>query len=123
VNTITSDDWGRFFASFRAGKWKSNLSQQLKKMNTPTENITSAQIIAWIAAKETQYGLRIGCMPSYTKPFHAMSDYGCEFGDTPEEAVNAVKENLAAKAAQRIETLREQAAELLKQAAAMEAGK
>jgi hypothetical protein len=121
VNTITSDDWGRFFASFRAGKWKSNLSQQLQ-MNT-LENITSAQIIAWIAAKETQYGLRIGCMPSYSKPFHAMSDYGCEFGDTPEEAVNAVKENLEAKAAERIKTLREKADDLLKQADALEAGK
>lgn len=92
-------------------------------MNTPTSYITSAQIVFWLSAKEKEHGLRIGCMPSYSKPFHAMSDYGCEFGDTPEEAAALVKENLAAKAAQRVETLREQAAELLKQAAAMEAGK
>lgn len=122
MNTITGSDWGRFFASFRAGEWQSTLSQQLKKMNA-IENITSAQIIAWIAAKEKEHGLRIGCMPSYTKPFHAMSDYGCEFGDTPEEAVNAVKENLAAKAAERIKTLREKADDLLKQADALEASK
>lgn len=121
MNTITSDDWGRFFSSFRAGEWQSTLSQQLK-MNT-LENITSAQIVAWLAAKEKEHGLSIGCMPSYSKPFHAMSDYGCEFGDTPEEAASAVKENLAAKAAERIKTLREKADDLLKQAAALEAGK
>ena len=122
MSTITGSDWGRFFASFRAGEWQSNLSQQLKKMNT-LENITSAQIVAWLAAKETQYGLRIGCMPSHTKPFHAMSDYGCEFGDTPEEAAALVKENMAKKAAERAVSLRDQAEELLKQAAALEAGK
>lgn len=121
MNTITSDNWGRFFSSFRAGEWQSTLSQQLQ-MNT-LENITSAQIVAWLAAKETQYGLRIGCMPSHQKPFHAMSDYGCEFGDTPEEAASAVKENMAKKAAERAASLRDQAAELLKQAAALEAGK
>ena len=121
MSTITGSDWGRFFASFRAGEWQSNLSQQLQ-MNT-LENITSAQIIAWLSAKETQYGLRIGCMPSYSKPFHAMSDYGCEFGDTPEEAASLVKENMAKKAAERAVSLRDQAAELLTQAAALEAGK
>ena len=87
------------------------------------ENITSAQIAAWLAAKNAQHGLRIGCMPSYSKPFHAFSDYGCEFGDTPEEAVALVKENMAKKAAERAASLRDQAEELLKQAAALEAGK
>ena len=120
MNTITSHDWRRFFTSFRAGEWQSNLSQQLKKMNA-IENITSAQIAAWLAAKEKQHGLRIGCAPSYSKPFHAMFDYGCEFGDTPEEAVALVKENMAKKAAERAASLRDQAEELLKQAAALEA--
>ena len=91
-------------------------------MNT-LESITSAQIVAWLAAKEQEHGLRIGCMPSYSKPFHAMSDYGCEFGDTPEEAASLVKESAAKKAQERAASLRTQAEELLRQAAALEAGK
>ena len=87
------------------------------------ENITPVQIIAWLSAKDAQHGLRIGCTPSYTKPFHAMSDYGCEFGDTPEEAAALVKENMAKKAAERAVSLRDRAEALLKQAAALEAGK
>ena len=85
------------------------------------EAITSEQIVAWLADKELAYGMRIGCMPSYNKPFHAMSDSGCEFGDTPEEAVRLVNENKAAKAADHIATLRLQAEELMKRAALMEA--
>ena len=88
-----------------------------------TESITSEQIVAWLADKELAYGMRIGCMPSYNKPFHAMCDYGCEFGDTPEEAVAIVKYNMARKASERAASLRDQADELLKQAAAMEAHK
>lgn len=87
------------------------------------ESITPEQIVAWIADKELAYGMRIGCMPSYNKPFHAMFDYGCEFGDTPEEAVALVKDNMARKASERAASLRDQADELLKQAAALEAHK
>lgn len=48
---------------------------------------------------------------------------GCEFGDTPEEAAALVKENMARKAVERAASLRAQADDLPKQAAAMEAGK
>lgn len=85
------------------------------------ESITTEQIVAWLADKELAYGMRIGCMASYNKPFHAMSDSGCEFGDTPEEAVRLVNENKAAKTADNIATLRLQAEEISKRLAALEA--
>lgn len=87
------------------------------------ESITPEQIVAWLADKELAYGMRIGCMPSYCKPFHAMSDYGCEFGDTPEEAVRLVNDNMEAKREERITELRNKSEQFLKEASELEAGK